>query len=508
MSPISRRQTLRLGVTAGLAAATLTTGAEAAPPPASFTLLLVNDIYKMNEDKGRGGFPRLAAIVKAERARGVPMLFCHAGDCFSPSLMSGFDHGAHIVALTNMIKPDVFVPGNHEFDFGKEDYFARQREAEFPFFAANMRDAAGNPLPGHQDSAVFELGGIKVGVVGLILENVPQMSDPGDLAFLPVMDTLSRQAKKLRDDGADLVVAVTHTDRATDYEIVRSRLVDVLLTGHDHDLAIGFDGKTVMVESNEEGNYVTAIDFTASVSGDGSARKVTWTPTFRVNDSRAVDPDPEVLAVVTRYEAELSKELDIAVATLAAPLDSRTASVRSQETAIGDLIADAMREATGAAIAITNGGGIRGNKQYPAGHKLTRRDILTEMPFGNRTVVTSLTGRQVKEALENGFSQMEQRAGRFPQVSGLTVTVDPRRPAGSRVVAVTIGDAPIEDDKIYTVATNDFLLKGGDGYSMLASGVKGGDLDVAGKLMANDVMVYARKLGTIDIKPEGRILMQ
>ncbi len=103
---------------------------------------------------------------------------------------------------------------------------------------------------------------------------------------------------------------------------------------------------------------------------------------------------------------------------------------------------------------------------------------------------------------------MEQRAGRFPQVSGLTVTVDPRRPAGSRVVAVTIGDAPIEDDKIYTVATNDFLLKGGDGYSMLASGVKGGDLDVAGKLMANDVMVYARKLGTIDIKPEGRILMQ
>ena len=221
MSPISRRQTLRLGVTAGLAAATLTTGADAAPPPTSFTLLLVNDIYKMNEDKGRGGFPRLAAIVKAERARGVPMLFCHAGDCLSPSLMSGFDQGAHIVALTNMIKPDVFVPGNHEFDFGKDVYFARLREAEFPFFAANMRDAAGQPLPGHRDSAIFDLGGVRVGVVGLILDNVPQMSSPGDITFLPVMDTLRREAKKLREEGADLVVAVTHTDRAMDFEIVR-----------------------------------------------------------------------------------------------------------------------------------------------------------------------------------------------------------------------------------------------------------------------------------------------
>jgi len=508
MSPISRRQTLRLGVTAGLAAATLTTGADAAPPPTSFTLLLVNDIYKMNEDKGRGGFPRLAAIVKAERARGVPMLFCHAGDCFSPSLMSGFDQGAHIVALTNMIKPDVFVPGNHEFDFGKDVYFARLREAEFPFFAANMRDAAGQPLPGHRDSAIFDLGGVRVGVVGLILDNVPQMSSPGDITFLPVMDTLRREAKKLREEGADLVVAVTHTDRAMDFEIVRSRLVDVLLTGHDHDLAIGFDGKTVMVESNEEGNYVTAIDFAATVTGEGKDRKVTWTPTFRVNDSRAVEPDPEVLAVVARYEAELSKELDVTVATLAAPLDSRTAIVRSQEAAIGDLIADAMRAASGADIAITNGGGIRGNKQYPAGHQLTRRDILTELPFGNRTVVTRITGKEVKAALENGFSQMEQRAGRFPQVSGLKVTVAPGRPAGSRVVAVTVDGAPIQDDRTYTVATNDFMLRGGDGYTMLAAGVKGGDLDIAGKLTANDVMVYARKLGTIDLKPEGRIVFQ
>ena len=101
----------------------------------------------MAPDKGRGGFAKLAAIVKAERARGVPLLFCHAGDTFSPSLMSGFDQGEHIVALTNMVTPDVFVPGNHEFDFGKDVYLKRVAEAGFPFFAANMREPDGKPLP-------------------------------------------------------------------------------------------------------------------------------------------------------------------------------------------------------------------------------------------------------------------------------------------------------------------------------------------------------------------------
>ena len=93
--------------------------AKAQAPAPSFTLLLVNDIYKMSDDKGRGGFARAAGIARAERAKGVPVLFCHAGDCYSPSLMSGFDQGAHIVAMQNKMGLDVFVPGNHEFDFGK-----------------------------------------------------------------------------------------------------------------------------------------------------------------------------------------------------------------------------------------------------------------------------------------------------------------------------------------------------------------------------------------------------
>ncbi len=473
----------------------------------TLTLLLVNDIYKMSPDKGRGGFAKLAAIVKAERARGVPLLFCHAGDTFSPSLMSGFDQGEHIVALTNMVKPDVFVPGNHEFDFGKDVYFKRLSEANFPFFAANMRGAGGEPLQGHTNAQIFERGGVRIGVVGLVLTETPLMSSPGDLRFLPVMDTLKAEARRLREGGADIVVAVTHTDRAMDYEIVRSRLVDILLTGHDHDLAVGFDGKTVMVESNEEGNYVTAIDLKVDIKGEGPARTVTWSPTFRINDSAAFPADPEVDAKVKEIEGRLSAELDVPVAKVAGELDSRSSIVRSQEAAIGNLVADAIRQAQQADIAITNGGGIRGNKVYTPGTTLSRRDILTELPFGNRTVTTEITGKAIRAALENGFSQTDNRAGRFPQVSGLAVVADLKQPAFSRVVSVLVGGQPLDEAATYKVATNDFMLRGGDGYSSLA-GQMAATVDTGGRLMANDVMVHARKLGAIDAKIEGRIVLK
>jgi len=506
MTKMTRRHALRvLGAPAALAATA--PAAKAQTPPASFTLLLVNDIYKMSDDKGKGGFARAAGIAKAERARGVPVLFCHAGDCYSPSLMSGFDQGAHIVAMQNKMGIDVFVPGNHEFDFGKENYLKLAAAQTYPTFAANLRDAAGNPLPGHKDSQIFELGGIKVGVIGTTFDPTPQLSNPGDLKFSSTMEALRREARKLKGEGADILVAVVHADRAMDYEIVRSRMVDILLTGHDHDLAIAYDGKVVMVESNEEGNYVTAIDIAAKATGEGANRKVEWTPTFRVNDSRAATPDPEVAAIVKGYETELSKELDIEIGTLAAPLDSRTAVIRTQETAIGNLIADAIKAATGAQLAITNAGGIRANKQYPAGHKLTRRDVLSELPFGNATSMVEITGKDVKDAIENGLRDAPQGSGRFPVVSGLTFEADLKQPQGSRVTSVKVDGKEIDPAGKYTVATNNFMLTGGDGYTALGRGKTLIGL-TDGKLMANEVMVYIRRLGTVDAKVEGRAVLK
>ena len=153
---------------------------------------------------------------------------------------------------------------------------------------------------------------------------------------------------------------------------------------------------------------------------------------------------------------------------------------------------------------MANGGGIRGNKIYDAGTTLTRRDILTELPFGNLNILIEIDGATVLSALENGVSQVEKTAGRFPQVSGMSFSYDAAKPAGERVSNVMVGDAPLDPAKMYKMATNDYAAGGGDGYKMLRKGkvLIGG---LSAKLLANDVMAYIRQQGTVSPKIEGRI---
>ena len=504
MTMISRRDTLRAGVGA---LAVLSTAPVSAQAGTRVSFVLTNDIYKMAEEKGIGGLARLAAVVKAERARSPHVLFAHAGDTLSPSLMSGFDQGAHMITLFNAMTLDAFAPGNHEFDFGKEVFLKRMAEARFPVYAANLRMADGAPVPGVKDTAIVEMGGVRIGIVGATLETTPVVSNPGDLKFTPIFDTVRDQARALRAAGADFVVALVHADRATDLRLFDAKAVDLVLTGHDHDLRVVYDGRIAMAESGEDAEYVTIIDVTMAVKTADGRRTLTWTPEFRIVSSATVTPDPDILAMVKGFETELSRELDVPVATLAAELDSRTALVRSQETAIGNLFADAVRAAAGADAAILNGGGIRANRQYPVGTALTRRDILSELPFGNKSAVTEITGAALRAARENGVSLLENRGGRFPQVSNLVVEVDTKAPVGRRILSVKVGGAPLDEARTYKIATNDFMLRGGDGYTMLA-GKMAPTVDSGDSLVANDVMVYARRLGSVAVKPEGRIILK
>ncbi len=477
----------------------------AAAETVDITLLLVNDIYKMSGDDDRGGFARLAAVAEAERAKGGNVIYVHAGDTISPSLMAGFDQGAHVIELLNVVPPDIFVPGNHEYDFGPEVFDQRLKESNFGWYAANLLGPDGKPHPGVKGAEIRDVGGVKVGLVPMTADDSPVKSSPGNLSFLPTVETAIATAKAQREEGADIVVAVVHANRGQDRELFDSRAFDVILTGDDHDLALFYDGRVVMVESAEEANYVTAIDLAVEVEENDGRRSVSWHPTFRIMDTAGVTPDPETQAVVAKYEAELSNELDVVLGQTGEELDSRKATVRGGEAAIGNLIADAMKSAVGADMAITNGGGIRGNKTYAPGTDITRRDILTELPFGNRTVLLELTGQQVLEALENGVSEVENSAGRFPQVSGLTVTWDPARPAGERIVSAMHEGQPIDPAATYKVATNDYMAGGGDGYTVFKGAPQLlGTRDA--KLMANDVMAYVKGHGKVDSKVEGRIV--
>jgi 5'-nucleotidase / UDP-sugar diphosphatase len=493
-----------------LFAAVTLSHAQTASTTVSF--ILVNDIYQMSAQPGpdgklRGGFARLAAVVKAERAKGGHVVFAHAGDTLSPSLMSGLDRGAHVITLTNMIAPDIFVPGNHEFDFGKAVFLQRMGEARFPLFAANLRGPDGAPLPGFKDRAIVTFDGVHIGLTGATYDELARATSPEDLKVAPLVETVRAQAEALRREGADFVATVVHADRRQDYALFGSRALDVILTGHDHDLFVNYDERTIMAESSYDAHYVTILDIAITVSERDGRRDTKWVPQVRVIDTGTVEPDPDVLNAVSRFEGELAREMDVALATTAVELDGRNGTVRAREAALGNLIADAMRIIGHADAAIMNGGGIRSGKIYPPGSAITRRDVLEMLPFSNRVVTVEMSGRDLKRALENGLVQLPNSGGRFPQVSGIALEAELQRPAGERITKISVAGAPLVDDRTYRVATNDFIARGGDGYVTLRD-AKRLLPDDDSPLLANQVMTHVRQLGTVRTAPEGRIRIQ
>lgn len=467
------------------------------------SLALFSDIYEIGERGGRGGFARVAAAVAAERQRNPNTIVAHAGDTFSPSLRSSFDQGKAIVELVNMVAPDVFVPGNHEFDFGEAVFRERLAELKVPVLAANLSDAEGKALTGIGDTKLVEIDGVKLGIVGLTDDSSAMRSSPGTLRFAPSLPMAENKARDLRAAGADLVVVVVHAPWQDDLRLLNSGLYDVVLSGHDHDLMLFYDGRSVLAEAKEEGETLVVVDLDIKVS-EGDTRKVSWRPRFRIIDTADVAPDAAVAAKVAAYEAELGADLAEEIGRTGTALDSRKAAVRSGEAAIGNLITDAMRDFAKADVALMNGGGIRGDKQYEAGQALTKRDVLTELPFGNKLMVLEVTGTDLKAALENAVWFGEKAEGRFGQISGARILARRDGVPGSRITSIEIGGAALDPAKLYKIAVNDFVASGKDGYAALARGRVLLDAN-EGPLVATVVMDAIRAAGTISPRVEGRI---
>ncbi|MCC2114044.1 MAG: 5'-nucleotidase C-terminal domain-containing protein, partial [Hyphomicrobiales bacterium] len=354
--------------------------------------------------------------------------------------------------------------GNHEFDFGTEIFLKRMGEAHFPVYAANLRARDGNPLAKIQDQTMTAFGDVQVGIIGLTAEDSAIRSSPGDdLVFEETVGIAIRLVREMRANGADIVILAVHERREIDNALIAESGADIILSGDDHDLLVGFNGKVAFAEAMQDGLYLTAVDVEASASEKDGKRKVKWWPNFRIIDPSTAEPDPTVAARVAEYAKELSAELDVAIGRTETELDSRNAAVRGGEAVIGNLYADAIRIQTGAEISILNGGGLRANRVYPAGSEITRRDVLAELPFGNFTYVLEISGANLKQALEQGLARAENLTGGFPQVSNMTVRADVTKPVGDRVTAVTIGGEPLDENRLYRLATNDFLARGGDG---------------------------------------------
>ena len=430
------------------------------------TLLQVNDVYQFAPvDQGaRGGLARLLTLRKEIEKQSPNTLFLLSGDTISPSVESITYKGAQMIDAWNTAGLDYSTFGNHEFDFGPDVLRQRMKESKFKWIAANVIDKkTGKPFG--EAYVVREFDGVKVGIFGLTLEETQVTSRPGpDVEFLNPCETARKMVSEIHARGVKTVVALTHLSMGEDKEVARCSGVDVIIGGHEHTLLESVSGGAPIFKMTSDARELGQIDLNISKS-TGAVESIDWKV---IPVTSKTKDDPQFAALDRRY-GTLLKELAQLVGRSSVDLDASSAVSRTQETNVGDFIADTFRAATGADVGLMNGGSIRADEIISAG-PLTKRDVLSILPFKNKVVKVELSGAILRQTLEHGVARSAEDAepGRFPQVSGIRFTFDARQPPGSRIVDLSINGKPLDEKKNYTLATSDYVaLDGGDGYAML-----------------------------------------
>src|SRR5881296_3287576 len=303
------------------------------------TFLQINDHYVLGPVDGgrRGGMARLATLVREVRRENPNTVFVLGGDFLSPSVESTFLQGAQMVAALNAIGLDYATFGNHEFDFGPTVLLERMNESKFRWLSANVVDRrSGRAFGGASSEVILTLGGARVGLFGLTTPDSATTSRPGsDVVFGQPVSVGREAASRLRAQGASLVVAVTHMDMAEDKALAAAADVDVILGGHEHEPLVAEEGRTLITKAGSDARYLVQIDLW--LTRDGRLLERSWR--FR-EVSQRVPPDPAVEELVRSYGARLDRELDVVIGRTDVPLEARGSQLRTQETNVGDFVAD------------------------------------------------------------------------------------------------------------------------------------------------------------------------
>ncbi len=438
---------------------------------ASLRLLYVNDFHGFAEpykplgaNELLGGAAYLAGAADRLRA-GRPTLLLAAGDMIQGNNWANLFQGKSVIELMNAMKFDAMVVGNHEFDYGQKVLRQRIKEAHFPVLGANV-----GGLPRLKPYVIKNVQGIRVAIIGVVTADTPTTTDPrhvAGLTFSPPDAVVARYLKALRG-RADLVVVLSHLGYPEDRALAEKVPgIDVIIGGHTHTRleAPAVVNHTIIGQAWEHAKALGVLDLELR---DGKIVK--YEGHLEEIKPVAVSADAAVQKIVSKYSRQVDARLDQIVGETAVDLDG--GQTRLKETNLGDLVADVMRAAAGAQAAVINGGSIRTSIHRGP---VKAKDIYAALPFDNYVVAIRLTGQQLLEALEHGVSGLEEKAGRFPQVSGLAFTFSRTAPAGSRLREVTVNGQPLEPGKVYVVATNDFLAAGGDGYRSFGEALKAGE---------------------------------
>ncbi len=464
------------------------------------TIFHTNDVHSRVTDQI--GYAKLAAIVNAEKEAGKNVLLADAGDTLHGMSIATLETGASIVSILNAAGYDVMTPGNHDFNYGYDRL--KELEGTMDFALVNCTLMLADGSPAFNPYVVLESGGKKIAFVGACNPSIKTSIHPDRIGMLTFgNEELVEKTVAEVKDTVDAVVVLCHWGADEAYVPNSAVLaaiegVDLVIDGHSHtelaDIA-QVEGNAPVVSAGE---YLKNIGKVV-LSFDANGVQVISTENIPLDATADVQADADVQKIIDDIKAAQDTLLAAVVGQTSVDLDGERATNRTSETNLGDLAADAILAYTEADFAFTNGGGIRAT--IPAGD-ITLKNMVDVFPFGNTVIVLEATGAQIKAAMEHGLRLYPEASGSFPQIAGGKVVFDPAKEAGSRVVSMEIGGKPVEDETVYTLATNDFIAAGGDGYA----------LNECKKLLElgtlDEIFIeYIKTLGVVDTQIDGRMTM-
>ena len=448
-------------------------------------------VEEEGEGKCFGGFGRLATKIWERRKQisdaGENVITLDAGDQFQGSLFYTTYRGKVEGEFMNKIGFDLMAVGNHEFDNGPDVLADFVDLVEFPVICGNITVAESEKLAGKvQEWAILEVGGEKIGVLSVLTPDTATIAAPGpNVTFRDDIEYLKEAVTRIRAEGVNKVLLLSHVGFPRDQEIAAQvEGISAIVGGHSHTLLSNTEegapayatlvqnpaGKVVPIV--QAGSYSKHLgDLSLIFDEDGYVAEASGDTVIL---DASIEPDAEIEARIAELAGPIETMKATEVGIVSAPIDGSRESCRAGECEMGVAVTDAILARTadlGVTIAIQNGGGLRAS----IGEGMaTVGDVLSVLPFQNTLATMKIKGVDIVGALEAGVSDVENAAGKFPQVAGLKFTVDLNvAPNEGRVKDVMVKDGDrwvaIEHDKIYHVGTNDFMRKGGDGYALFAS---------------------------------------
>ncbi|MGN0786729.1 MAG: bifunctional metallophosphatase/5'-nucleotidase [Christensenellales bacterium] len=459
-------------------------------------ILHTNDSHgRIKEDGTSMGMSAVKYLADRYENAGASVLILDAGDTLHGLPIVTASRGESAVDVMNAVGYSAMAPGNHDFNYGYEHILELEEEMNFPVLAANVTyEADGSLVFG--DHIVITCGEYTIGVFGMATPETVTKTNPNNVVGLDFNeDNLAgiaqAQCDELKELGCDIIICLAHLGddvsstpyRSTDV-LEQVTDIDLWIDGHSHSV-LNDDGEahlvngTLVASTGEYTKNIGVVTYDGAEFDAGLVHYADLCNTYE-QDGEIITEfygyDPEITALVQNYYDEMMEFYSEVVGHTDVLLNGTREFVRTQETNLGDLAADAiLAAAPNADFALTNGGGIRANVEIG---DITRYDLFTVFPFGNMVATLELTGAQIVYILEAATHACPGTDGAFPQVSGITFEIhtyieyegeyaNPTNP-GSRIQNVCINGEPIDLDATYVMATNDFLAAGGDTYAILA----------------------------------------